>query len=91
MAYRRVVLAVLAGVLVGLGVLTGPAVAAEPAPGSEIVLAQTQPGPVLDPAETERANGENSRSKLIAGGAAVVLAGIVFWGRRVRKKRRSGG
>jgi hypothetical protein len=52
------------------------------------VAAQTQPpGPVLDPAETDKANSEKTKNKLIAGLVAVVLLGIVIWGRRIRAKR----
>ncbi len=46
------------------------------------------PGPVLDPAETDRANSEKTKNKLVAGGVAVVLLGIVVWGRRIRAKKR---
>jgi hypothetical protein len=54
-----------------------------------LVPAQTAPpGPVLDPAETDKANSQKTKNKLIAGGVAVVLLGIVIWGRRVRAKRR---
>jgi hypothetical protein len=51
-------------------------------------MAQTQPpGPVLDPAETDKANNEKTKNKLIAGLVAVILLGIVIWGRRIRAKR----
>jgi hypothetical protein len=50
--------------------------------------AQTQPpGPVLDPADTDKANTERTKNKLIAGLVAVVLLGIVVWGRRIRSKK----
>jgi hypothetical protein len=56
--------------------------------GAAPVLAQTQaPGPVLDPAQTDKANTEKTKNKLIAGLVAVVLLGIVIWGRRVRSKK----
>ncbi|QRP45189.1 hypothetical protein [Amycolatopsis sp. FDAARGOS 1241] len=61
-----------------------PAEALLPAPR------QTQPGPVLDPTQTDKANAEKSRNKLIAGGIAVVLLAIVFFGRRARSKRNKG-
>ncbi len=52
------------------------------------VLAQTQPpGPVLDPAQTDKANTEKTKNKLIAGVVAVALLGIVIWGRRIRSKK----
>ena len=55
------------------------------------VLAQTQPpGPVLDPAQTDKANTEKTKNKLVAGLIAVVLLGIVIWGRRVRSKKAKG-
>jgi len=50
--------------------------------------AQTQPpGPVLDPSQTDKANSEKTKNKLIAGLVAVVLLAIVIWGRRVRSKK----
>ncbi|GHG17367.1 MULTISPECIES: hypothetical protein [Amycolatopsis] len=55
------------------------------------VLAQTQPpGPVLDPAQTDKANSEKTKNKLVAGLLAVVLLGIVIWGRKIRSKRAKG-
>ncbi|MEV4148314.1 hypothetical protein AB0J40_31955 [Amycolatopsis sp. NPDC049691] len=52
------------------------------------VLVQTQPpGPVLDPAQTDKANSEKTKNKLIAGVVAVALLGIVIWGRRIRSKK----
>lgn len=56
-----------------------------------LVPVQTQPpGPVLDPAQTDKANSEKTRNKLIAGLLAVVLLGIVIWGRKIRSKRAKG-
>jgi hypothetical protein len=56
--------------------------------GAAPVLAQTQaPGPVLDPAQTDKANTEKTKNKLVAGLVAVVLLGIVVWGRRIRSKK----
>lgn len=54
-----------------------------------LVPAQTtpNPGPVLDPAQTDKANSEKTKNKLIAGVVAVVLLGIVVWGRRIRSKK----
>lgn len=87
------VLAVLVGVLTVLvGVLIAGvpsnAVAGEPAGTSGPVLVQEQtpePGPTLDP-QTE-ADARKTQNKLIVGAAAVLLLGIVIWGRRVRNKR----
>jgi len=56
--------------------------------GAAPVFAQTQaPGPVLDPAQTDKANTEKTKNKLVAGLVAVVLLGIVIWGRRIRSKK----
>ncbi|SEF35926.1 hypothetical protein SAMN05421837_10983 [Amycolatopsis pretoriensis] len=53
-----------------------------------LVPVQTQPpGPVLDPAQTDKANTEKTKNKLIAGVVAVALLGIVIWGRRIRSKK----
>lgn len=83
-------LAVLVGVLaVGVGApaahaatgpLTAPVAAAPP-----VHHAQEQ-GPTLDP-QTE-ADARKNRNKIIVGGAAAVLLGIVLWGRHVRNKKR---
>ncbi|WP_410569167.1 hypothetical protein [Amycolatopsis sp. cmx-4-61] len=56
------------------------------------VPAQTtvEPGPVLDPAQTDKANSEKTKNKLIAGLLAVVLLAIVIWGRKIRSKRAKG-
>ncbi|WP_328445152.1 MULTISPECIES: hypothetical protein [unclassified Amycolatopsis] len=59
--------------------------------GAGPVLAQTQaPGPVLDPAQTDKANAEKTKTKLVAGLVAAVLLGIVVWGRRIRSKKAKG-
>lgn len=56
--------------------------------GAALAPAQTQPpGPVIDPAQTDKANSQKTKNKLIAGLIAVVLLGIVIWGRRIRSKR----
>lgn len=56
--------------------------------GAALAPAQTQPpGPVLDPSQTDKANSEKTKNKLIAGLVAVVLLAIVIWGRRVRSKK----
>ncbi|MEU0789646.1 hypothetical protein ABZ342_06240 [Amycolatopsis sp. NPDC005961] len=51
------------------------------------VQATPNPGPVLDPAQTDKANTEKTRNKLVAGVVAVALLGIVIWGRRIRSKK----
>ncbi len=48
------------------------------------------PGPVLDPAQTDKANSEKTKNKLIAGLLAVVLLAIVIWGRKIRSKKAKG-
>jgi hypothetical protein len=52
--------------------------------------ATADPGPVLDPAQTDKANTEKTRNKLVAGLLAVVLLGIVIWGRKIRSKKAKG-
>ncbi|WP_329052119.1 hypothetical protein OG738_06695 [Amycolatopsis sp. NBC_01488] len=53
-----------------------------------LVPVQTQPpGPVLDPAQTDKANSQKTKNKLIAGVVAVALLAIVIWGRRIRSKK----
>lgn len=68
------------------------AVAVTVAHGAAPVAAQStpNPGPVLDPAQTDKANSEKTKNKLIAGLIAVVLLGIVIWGRRIRSKKAKG-
>ncbi|MFJ7210191.1 hypothetical protein [Amycolatopsis sp. NPDC098790] len=90
---------VLAGVL-GAVLFTASPASAEPVrPDNAVAVAvvhaavapvpaQTQPpGPVLDPAQTDKANTEKTKNKLIAGVVAVALLGIVIWGRRIRSKK----
>ncbi|MEV6912270.1 hypothetical protein [Amycolatopsis sp. NPDC051071] len=52
------------------------------------VLSQAPPGPVLDPAETDKANSQETKNKVIAGIIAVVLLGLVILGRRARSKKK---
>ncbi|HET6502328.1 MAG TPA: hypothetical protein VFG87_16355 [Amycolatopsis sp.] len=59
-------------------VSAGPVAQQTPAP----------PGPRIDPAETAKANAEQTKSKIIVGVIALVLAGLVVWGRSIRRKRR---
>jgi hypothetical protein len=54
------------------------------------VQATVDPGPVLDPAQTDKANTEKTKNKLIAGLLAVVLLAIVIWGRKIRSKKAKG-
>jgi hypothetical protein len=91
---------VLAGVL-GAVLVTAQPASAEPVRPAAVavtvahasvaqvpVQTQTQPpGPVLDPAQTDKANTEKTKNKLIAGVVAVALLGIVIWGRRIRSKK----
>ncbi|MEU4251888.1 hypothetical protein AB0F15_31170 [Amycolatopsis sp. NPDC026612] len=62
------------------------------APGAAPVPLQAtaDPGPVLDPAQTDKANTEKTKNKLIAGLIAVVLLAIVIWGRKIRSKKAKG-
>ena len=96
MAKLRVL--VLAGVLGAVLFSASPASAEPVRPAAVTVTvahaavapapAQTQaPGPVLDPAQTDKANTEKTKNKLIAGVVAVALLAIVIWGRRVRSKK----
>jgi hypothetical protein len=52
--------------------------------------ATADPGPVLDPAQTDKANSEKTRNKLVAGLLAAALLGIVIWGRKIRSKKTKG-
>lgn len=52
------------------------------------VPSQAPPGPVLDPAETDKANSQETKNKIIAGVIAVVLLGLVVLGRRARSKKK---
>lgn len=95
---RSMVLAALLGLAVLLGgapgalaepVVTEPFVAAAPFVAAGPALTQDttpEPGPTLDPSESEQANAEKTKNKLIVGGIAAVLLVIVIWGRSVRKK-----
>ncbi|WET80471.1 hypothetical protein P3102_04250 [Amycolatopsis sp. QT-25] len=49
---------------------------------------QAPPGPVLDPAETDKANSQETKNKIIAGVVAAVLLGLVILGRRARSKKK---
>ncbi|KAA9148996.1 hypothetical protein FPZ12_044145 [Amycolatopsis acidicola] len=100
MGKLRTTLAALAtGLLCSLSAPAAVAVAATPAPAvavsapvagaaQPVVEQTTQPGPTIDPADNERANQQKTKSKIVVGVLAVVLAGIVIWGRSIRGKRR---
>ncbi|WP_328606409.1 hypothetical protein OG943_41865 [Amycolatopsis sp. NBC_00345] len=75
-------------VVVPAGPAPVPAEVAVTASALLIAPQQVQPGPVIDPAQTNAANAAKTRNKLIAGGVAVVLLAIVFFGRRSRAKKR---
>lgn len=91
---------VLVGLLGAVLFTASPALAAPLRPAAvtvsvaspALVPVQTtvNPGPVLDPAQTDKANSEKTRNKLVAGLIAVVLLGIVIWGRKIRSKRAKG-
>ncbi|HKS47943.1 MAG TPA: hypothetical protein VJT49_23090 [Amycolatopsis sp.] len=82
----------LAGLLLGVVVLfAAPAAPAASASTSIGVVAQqatAPPGPRIDPADTDKANAQKTKSKVVVGVTAVVLLGIVVWGRSIRRKRR---
>jgi len=92
--------AVLAGLMLGMLVAVAvPAAVAQAAPvavsaghfaqaGPVAEQTTAPPGPRIDPAENDKANAEKTKSKIVVGVLAVVLAGIVIWGRSIRKKRR---
>jgi hypothetical protein len=92
----RKVRAALAGLTLGvLMSVTSPAVVALAAPAPVpaaigLVAQQTTapPGPRIDPSDNARANAEKTKSKIVVGVLAVVLAAIVLWGRSIRRKRR---
>jgi H+/gluconate symporter-like permease len=48
------------------------------------------PGPALNPQQNPSLT-DDARQRLIIGVVVVVLFGIVFWGRRIRKKRQKSG
>ncbi|MDT8909533.1 hypothetical protein [Amycolatopsis sp. PS_44_ISF1] len=78
-------------VVVPAGGVTVPAEVTAHASALLIAPRQVQPGPVIDPAQTDAANSAKTKNKLIAGGVAVVLLAIVFFGRRARSKKQRKG
>ena len=90
--------AVLAGLMLGLLVaLAAPTAVAAAASTAVVRVAQAgpvaeqttaPPGPRIDPADNARANAEKTKSKIVVGVLAALLAVIVLWGRSVRKKKR---
>lgn len=92
---RAVLAGLMLGLLVALGAPTAVAVAAPAASVVQVVQAgpvaeQTTapPGPRIDPADNDRANAAKTKSKIVVGVLAAILAVIVLWGRNVRRKRR---
>lgn len=93
---------VLAGLALGLVVLFAtpePASASPAVPAVSAVSAVAQigpvaqqttvaPGPSIDPSQNVRAIARKTLSKVVVGLIVVVLAGIVLWGRSIRRKRR---
>ncbi|GAA5168785.1 hypothetical protein [Amycolatopsis dongchuanensis] len=74
-------------------VVTAPAAVAAPvvplpAAAGPLAAQTPAPGPVIDPAQNERANQQKTKNKIIVGVLAAVLLVIVVWGRSIRKKRR---
>ncbi|GHF78718.1 hypothetical protein FHX82_004469 [Amycolatopsis bartoniae] len=92
---RAALAALLLGVLLSF---TAPVVAAAPAavavttqaPASAVLVGQQTPapGPVIDPADNERANQRKTKNKVVVGVIAAILLVIVVWGRSIRRKRR---
>ncbi|TNC20693.1 hypothetical protein [Amycolatopsis alkalitolerans] len=88
---RGLVSALLLGVLLSFGAPT--AAAAAPAVVSVVhgplaEQANAPVGPVIDPADNERANAQKTKNKIVVGVIAAVLLGIVLWGRSIRRKKR---
>jgi hypothetical protein len=87
---------VLAALVLGIVVLfTIPATSAAASPAVSAVSispvaqqATAPPGPRIDPADTAKANAQKTKTKIIVGIIALVLAGIVVWGRSIRRKKR---
>ncbi len=88
--------AVLAGLMlttmVTFAVPAAPALAAPVSvhvTAADVVAQQTtDPGPRINPDDNSKANQEKTKSKIVVGVLAAVLAGIVLWGRSVRRKKR---
>ncbi|AUI63500.1 hypothetical protein [Amycolatopsis sp. BJA-103] len=70
------------------GEIQAPAPVIMQAAAVQDVLSQAPPGPVLDPAETDKANSQETKNKVIAGIAAAILLGLVILGRRSRSKKK---
>ncbi|MFC9254352.1 hypothetical protein ACFWMR_27495 [Amycolatopsis thailandensis] len=68
--------------------IQAPAPAIAQAATVQDTLRQPPPGPVLDPAETDKANSQETKHKIIAGVAAAILLGLVILGRRSRSKKK---
>ncbi|MBB5855040.1 hypothetical protein ACFQ05_17155 [Amycolatopsis umgeniensis] len=70
------------------GEIQAPAPVIMQAAAAHDALSQPPPGPVLDPAETDKANSQETKNKVIAGIAAAILLGLVILGRRSRSKKK---
>ncbi|WP_414935750.1 hypothetical protein [Amycolatopsis sp. cmx-11-51] len=95
---KRSRLGQLAGLIAAGLVVCAPAAPSSAVPAASPVImqagtvhevpSQAPPGPVLDPAETDKANSQETKNKIIAGVIAVVLLGLVVFGRRARSKKK---
>lgn len=86
---RGVLAALMLGVLLSLTTPTAVAAPAPVAASATVPFAeQTQPGPIIDPADNARANAQKTKNKIVVGVVCAVLLGIVLWGRSIRRKKR---
>lgn len=89
---KKLLAGLMLGVVVLFAVPAAPALASPVPVTAAAPVAQQSPtpapGPRIDPVENKKANAEKTKSKVIVGVIAVVLAGIVFWGRMIRHKRK---
>ncbi|NYI87611.1 hypothetical protein HNR02_000934 [Amycolatopsis endophytica] len=90
---RAVLTGLLLATTVAFAVPAAPALAAPVAvqavaPGVVVQQNDVDPGPKIDPEQTNKAGQEKTKNKIIVGVLAAVLALLVIWGRSVRKKKR---